>query len=61
VGTEVAPRLSLPSAEFLNPWGSDPQVSKETPVGAVGRWFKSGARNHLQADRPLEFSFEIAT
>ena len=21
----------------------------------------AGARNHLQADRPLEFSFEIAT
>ena len=25
------------------------------------RWFNSGARNHLPANRPLEFSFEIAT
>jgi hypothetical protein len=24
------------------------------------RWFIAGARNHLQANRPLEFSFEIA-
>ena len=23
------------------------------------RWFIAGARNHLQANRPLEFSFEI--
>jgi hypothetical protein len=32
-------------------------------VAAAGwtivRWFKSGARNHLPANRPLEFSFEI--
>jgi hypothetical protein len=25
----------------------------------LGRWFKSGARNHLQADRSLVFQFEI--
>jgi hypothetical protein len=27
----------------------------------LGRWFKSGARNHLPANRPLEFSFEVST
>jgi len=56
VGTEVAPPLSLPSAEFLNPWGSDPQVSKETPVGAVGRWFKSGAP---QPPKSTRLTFEV--
>jgi len=52
----VAPPLSLPSAEFLNPWGSDPQVSKETPVGAVGRWFKSGAP---QPPKSTRLTFEV--
>jgi len=26
---------------------------------SLGRWFKSGARNHLQANRSLGFCFEI--
>jgi hypothetical protein len=28
-------------------------------VPSVNRGFKSRARNHLQANRPLEFSFDI--
>jgi hypothetical protein len=40
-------------------WASDPQVSEETTVGAVVRWFKSRARNHLQANRSLAFRFQV--
>jgi len=39
---------------------SDPQVNPgQVSVATVGRWFKSGARNHLQANRSLGFCIEI--
>ena len=30
-------------------------------VADSSQWFRSRARNHLQANRPLEFRFEITT
>jgi hypothetical protein len=38
-----------------------PAASRQSSLGAAsGRWFKSGARNHLPANRPFGFRFEIA-
>ena len=37
----------------------DLESPTELMLETMSRGFKSRARNHLQADRPLEFRFEI--
>ncbi len=39
--------------------GSEHFQRAHSNCNSIGRWFKSGARNHLQADRSLGFGFEI--
>src|SRR4030095_5178113 len=59
----------LPQPQLRMRSGSEQMAARDSvrvefeSVAAAGwtivRWFKSGARNHLPANRPLEFSFEI--
>ena len=68
IGGGTAPRLDFLVIQHLSQriltaldlWSSDPQVRPgETLVEAVGPWFKSRARNHVQANRSLAFRFDF--
>jgi double zinc ribbon protein len=40
----------------------DPEEARkilDAVARTISRWFKSGARNHLSANKPLEFRFEV--
>jgi hypothetical protein len=54
-GTRVRYRLLV--LEYAN--GSRKYEGASDQIASPSYWLVAGARNHLPANRPLEFSFEI--